>query len=156
MDERLLRRTFEIALSAVEHGNHPFGALLADAEGNVLMEAENTCVGPPRDVTCHAETNLCRLASSLPREAVAKAILYTSTEPCAMCAGAIYWLGVKKVVFSFPESELLQLIGQHPDNPCLHLPTAKVYELGGAKIEVVGPLLEKEGLAVHHKFGWKL
>jgi len=89
-------------------------------------------------------------------EAVAKAILYTSTEPCAMCAGAIYWLGVKKVVFSFPESELLQLIGQHPDNPCLHLPTAKVYELGGAKIEVVGPLLEKEGLAVHHKFGWKL
>ena len=42
--ERLMRRAIAIAGQAREHGNHPFGALLADEEGNILLEAENTVV----------------------------------------------------------------------------------------------------------------
>ncbi len=61
-DMELLKQAVEIARLARQHGNHPFGALLADAEGNVLLSAENTVV-TERDCTGHAETNLMRLAS---------------------------------------------------------------------------------------------
>ena len=42
IDLRLLRQAIDVARRAREHGNHPFGAVLADEQGNVLLEAENT------------------------------------------------------------------------------------------------------------------
>ena len=41
LDEHFLRRSFEVARRALAHGNHPFGAILVDRDGNVLIEAEN-------------------------------------------------------------------------------------------------------------------
>src|SRR5206468_5397259 len=58
-----LRRAIELARQAREHGNHPFGALLVDPKGNVILEAENT-IHTDKDVTAHAETNLMRMASA--------------------------------------------------------------------------------------------
>ena len=89
-DLRFLRRAIAIAQQARDHGNHPFGALLVDAHQQVIFEAENTVV-TERDCTGHAETNLMRLASRqvLP-EVLAGCTLYSSAEPCAMCAGAIH------------------------------------------------------------------
>src|SRR5712691_9120428 len=85
-----LRRAIELAREAREHGNHPFGALLVDDRGNVVLEAENT-VRTDKDVTAHAETNLMRMASARFEPGFLEwCTLYTSTEPCAMCAGAIY------------------------------------------------------------------
>ena len=52
-DLRFLRRAIAIAQQARDHGNHPFGALLVDGQGSVLLEAENTVVSE-RDVTGHA------------------------------------------------------------------------------------------------------
>ena len=83
----LIRTAISLAASAREHGNHPFGALLADENGNILLTAENT-VNTASDATGHAETNLVRLASQkFPPEVLAKTTLYTSTEPCPMCSG---------------------------------------------------------------------
>ncbi len=90
-DPKFIRLAIAVAQRARAHGNHPFGALLVDENGQILLEAENTVV-TANDATGHAETNLIRLASKrYSPDFLAQCTLYTSTEPCAMCAGAIFW-----------------------------------------------------------------
>jgi len=97
--EKFIREALKIAQRARDHGNHPFGALLVDEDDNVLIEAENTVV-TERDCTGHAETNLMRMASArYAADDLARCTLYTSTEPCPMCAGAIFWGNVGRVVY---------------------------------------------------------
>jgi tRNA(Arg) A34 adenosine deaminase TadA len=147
-----LRRAIDVARSAREHGNHPFGAVLVDAAGRIVLEAENT-VTTHRDATGHAETNLVRLASNqLDADELAGATLVTSTEPCAMCSGAIYWAGIGAVVYGLSESGLLAMTGAHPENPTLALPCREVFAAGGRDIRVTGPLLEDEAATVHEGF----
>jgi tRNA(Arg) A34 adenosine deaminase TadA len=151
-DERLLRLAIEVSSRSREHGNHPFGAVLADHDGVVLLEAENTVV-TTGDVTGHAETNLIRSASrTLPPEVLARATVYSSAEPCAMCAGAIYWSGVRRLVYAMAESDLLALTGDHPGNPTLDLGCRVVLGSGQRSVEVVGPALAGEAIAVHEGF----
>lgn len=150
--ETFLRRALELARLARERGNHPFGALLVDEQGAVLLEAQNTVV-TESDCTGHAETNLMREASRrLPAKTLARCTLYTSTEPCAMCAGAIYWGGVTRVVFGLSEHSLLGLTGDDPENPTLQLPCREVFARGQQDVQVIGPLLEEEARAVHQGF----
>jgi tRNA(Arg) A34 adenosine deaminase TadA len=147
-----MRRALDLARQARSHGDHPFGALLADSASKVLLEAENTVVSEA-DCTGHAEINLIRAACRIfDHDALAATTLYTSTEPCAMCAGAIYWAGVSRVVFGLPESALRVLTGVDPRNPTLTLPCREVFARGRRPIEVVGPLLEVEARAVHEGF----
>jgi tRNA(Arg) A34 adenosine deaminase TadA len=147
-----MRRALGLARQARDHGNHPFGALLTDPAGRVLLEAENSVV-TASDCTGHAELNLVRQASiNLDGDALASATLYTSTEPCAMCAGAIYWAGVSRVVFGLRESELPALTGTDQRNQTLTLPCREVFARGQRPIEVIGPLLEDEARAVHEGF----
>ncbi|MEH2595881.1 tRNA(Arg) A34 adenosine deaminase TadA [Bradyrhizobium sp. AZCC 1577] len=75
--------------------------------------------------------------------------LYSSAEPCAMCAGAIYWAGIGRVVYGLSELRLRRLTGNHPENPTLDLPCREVFGSGQRATEVVGPLLEDEAAAVH-------
>lgn len=151
-DLDLLRRAIALAALAREHGNHPFGALLADPDGNILVEAENT-VTTEHDITGHAETNLVRKAyRALPADVLATATLYTSTEPCAMCAGAIYWVGISRVVYGLAETELARLAGADEKNPTLDLPARIVLGSGQRPIAVLGPLLVAEAAAVHAGF----
>lgn len=151
-DLLLVQQAVDVSRAAREHGNHPFGALLADASGTVLLRAENTVV-TDRDVTGHAETNLVRAASPLytPAE-LATFTLFTSCEPCAMCSGAIYWAGIGRVVFAMSESDLALLTGPHDENPTLALPCRQVFAAGHRNIEVLGPLLQEEAAAVHEGF----
>lgn len=147
-----LRRALELAKLAREHGNHPFGALLVSQTGEVLLEAENT-VNTERDATGHAETNLVREASKrFPKEVLATARLYTSTEPCAMCSGAIYWSAISSVVYALSEKTLLDMTGSNEENPTMHLPCRDVFAKGQRPIEVIGPILEDEAKKVHEGF----
>lgn len=149
-----LRSALAVAGRAREHGNHPFGAILVDPAGAVLLEAENT-VNTEGDCTGHAETNLVRLASQrFDRTVLADCTLYTSTEPCAMCAGAIHWSGIGRVVFALSEAALYELTGRgnHPDNETMRLPCREVFARCARPIEVIGPLLEQEAQAVHDGF----
>jgi len=151
-DESLLRHAIGLAATARESGNHPFGALLADASGELLLEAQNTVV-TESDATGHAETNLVRLASrAYPRTGLAQTTLYTSTEPCAMCAGAIYWSGIGAVVYALAGSELRVLTGDDPENPTLALPCRDVFAAGQRPVEVRGPYELPEAREVHHRF----
>jgi tRNA(Arg) A34 adenosine deaminase TadA len=148
-DEVFLRRSFEVARRAVTHGNHPFGAILVDHGGNVLLEAENGYM-PAHDGTAHAERLLATQAcTTLSPDILSKATLYSSAEPCAMCAGAIYWAGIGRLVYGLSEHHLRAVTGNHPENPTLDLPCREVFASGQRPTEVVGPMLEDEAEALH-------
>jgi tRNA(Arg) A34 adenosine deaminase TadA len=154
LDEHFLRRSFEVARCAMTHGNHPFGAILVDQNRNVLIEAENGYM-PAHDGTAHAErllaTEACR---TLGADILRRATLYSSAEPCAMCAGAIYWAGIGRVVYGLSEHRLRDVTGNHPENPTLDLPCRDVFKSGQRSTDVVGPLLEDEAEALHEGV-WK-
>jgi tRNA(Arg) A34 adenosine deaminase TadA len=151
-DLSFLRRAIAVAQAARAHGNHPFGAILVDRAGQVLLEAENT-VNSEHDCTGHAETNLVRLASRrFDRATLTGCTLYTSTEPCAMCAGAIHWSGIGRVVFALSEAGLYVLTGSHPENETMHLPCREVFARCDRPIAVDGPALEQEAAQVHAGF----
>jgi tRNA(Arg) A34 adenosine deaminase TadA len=131
-------------------GNHPFAALVVDGGGADLAEAFNDHRASP---LCHAEMNALRTA--LERGTVrdlAGATLYSSAEPCAMCAGAIYWAGIARVVYALSERRLLELTGASPANPTMSLPCREVLHRGQRRIEIVGPLLEDEAAEAHRGF----
>ena len=144
-----------IRLSAVSRaeGRHPFAALVVDGDGAVVASAGNNSLPPEGDPTQHAELRAVAAAARiLPPEAMARATLFTSAEPCAMCSGALYWTGVYRVVYALSEHRLLQLTGDHPENPTFSLPCREVFARGQREIEVVGPLLEDEAATAHEGF----
>jgi tRNA(Arg) A34 adenosine deaminase TadA len=150
-----LRSAISFAWRSREHGNHPFGAVLVDEHNHVLLQAENT-VTTGRDCTGHAETNLVRLATQhFSFEQLAGHTLYSSTEPCAMCAGAIHWSQIGRVVYALSEADLYAIIGHSPEH--LLLPCREVFARSQRPIEVHGPVseLEVEARAVHENF-WTL
>jgi tRNA(Arg) A34 adenosine deaminase TadA len=150
-DEKFLLAAIERAARSRASGNHPFGALLV-IDGERVLDAGNTVV-TDRDATGHAETNLVRLATrTYDREELAAATLYTSTEPCAMCAGAVYWSGIGRVVYALGEDELLALTGANAENPTMALPCREVFAAGQRPVEVVGPSLYERASAVHDGF----
>ena len=147
-----LKLSISVARRAREHGNHPFGAVLVDEQDRVLLEAENTVV-TGRDVTGHAETNLVRLATGqFSPEQLARCTLYSSTEPCAMCAGAIHWSQIGRVIYALSEMDLYEMIGSSPEH--LLLPCREVFAHTQRPIEVQGPVsaLQTEARAVHEGF----
>ena len=150
--ERHLLVAIELARRSRENGNHPFGALLVDADGNVVLEAENTVV-TESDFTGHAETNLMRMASKrFDPEFLSRCTLYSSTEPCAMCAGAIYWGNVRRVVFALSQDEIRRISGGNPENMQLTMTSQEIFARGDHKVHVSGPHLLAQGRAVHEGF----
>ncbi|NNC92464.1 MAG: nucleoside deaminase [Acidimicrobiia bacterium] len=150
-DEAHLRRAIEVSVAAREHGNHPFGAVLVDAAGQIVAEAENTVV-TDRDVTAHAETNLVRRGgSNRPATELAGFTLYSSCEPCAMCSGAIFWAGIGRVVFALSVESLLRFFDDRPDTPINRIGSRRLLTPGDG-VEVMGPALEDEAAAAHAGF----
>jgi tRNA(Arg) A34 adenosine deaminase TadA len=152
---RLMRRAIALALSARADGNHPFGALLCDTGGHILLEARNT-VSTTGDVTCHAERNLISAAHAELDEATRReAILVTSTEPCAMCSGAIFWSGIRTVIYGMKESHLYEMAqsATAPAPMMLNLPCSVVFNTcPGHPTRVIGPLIEDEARKAHEGF----
>jgi tRNA(Arg) A34 adenosine deaminase TadA len=151
-DLQHLRTAIKVAQEARDHGNHPFGAILVDENNQVLVRAENSVV-TGKDCTGHAETNLIRLATQhYSPEQLSACTLYTSTEPCAMCAGAIHWGNVRRVIFALSEIALYEIVGPAPDH--LLLPCREVFARSQRHVEVEGPApeLAAEARAVHEGF----
>lgn len=150
-DIRFIRAAIDVAQRAKDKGNHPFGALLVDPQGRILLEAENTVV-TERDCTGHAETNLMRLASrKYEPEFLAQCTLYASTEPCPMCASAIFWGNVRRLVFGLSEESLYAMVSAGSED-VLPFSCRELLAKGRKSIEVVGPLLEAEAMKMHKGF----
>ncbi|MGI3776792.1 MAG: nucleoside deaminase [Janthinobacterium lividum] len=155
MDQDLqrLRLAFDVARRAREAGNHPFGAVLVGPDGAVWLEQGNGFATDGGDMTAHAERLLAGAASRRFGSALLRGCtLYVSAEPCAMCAGAIYWAGIGRVVFGQSERDLKRRTGDHPENPTLALECRVVFAAGQRPVEVVGPLLEEEAARLQDGF----
>jgi tRNA(Arg) A34 adenosine deaminase TadA len=155
-DIHYLRLTIAVAAKAKEKGNHPFGAVLVDGDGKVIAEGENSFLtdGGPG----HAETNLARHAArQFSPDYLESCTLYTSVEPCCMCAGTAYWAGIGTVVFGMTEHRLLQITDGHSENLTQDLPCTVVFDAGQRKVAVRGPFEElAEEIAEQHKGFWSM
>lgn len=152
-DAHYLRICFEVARQSRANGRHPFGAILVGPDGAVLLKQGNGISEHERDMTAHAERLLASAASvQFGAARLAECTLYSSAEPCAMCAGAIYWAGIGRVVYGQSERGLKQQTGAHSENPTLDLPCRTVFAAGQRQTEVRGPLLENEAAALQDDF----
>jgi len=154
-DIQHLNHSIELADVAVAEGNHPFGAVLVDANGQVLAVGKNSYSldrGPG-----HAEANLAREAArNFDIDVLRGSTLYTSVEPCSMCASTIYWAEIGCVVFGMTERRLGEFTGEDPENPTQDLECRVIFDSGRRKVEVRGPYLELESkIAAQHQAYWK-
>lgn len=141
-----IQQCYALAGEAVGNGDHPFGALLV-RDGEVVLTAVNT-VHSENDETRHAEINLVADAGrQFSAEELGQCTLYTSTEPCAMCTGAIYAAGIPAIVFGCGAEALYELTGSD-----LSIPSRDILALGQRETAVLGPVLEEEGLKIHRAF----
>ncbi len=141
-----MREVFAVARRARAHGNRPFGALLVAGNGAVLTAAENSQITEGQ-VLAHAEMNLLhRAVTEFSPDVLAAATLYTNAEPCAMCAGAIFWSGVGRLVYGLSGDRLHELAGYSPQ--MLVASARDVLESAGRQVEVVGPVFEAEAEAL--------
>jgi tRNA(Arg) A34 adenosine deaminase TadA len=144
-DRKFMERAFFLADDAVKKGNAPFGALIVK-DHQVLFEYENT-ENTTHDVTKHAETGLISAASpKFDRATFGLCTMYTSTEPCTMCSGAIRNAGIHRVVYGVKETQMEKIMGIVRPNP---LTCKEIMERTAPEIEVVGPLMEAQGLKTH-------
>ena len=153
-DIALLRETIRIADAAKAAGNHPFGALLADPDGAILITRGNAHA--TEGGTGHAELNVARAAAAqYTPDYLAGCTLYTSVEPCSMCSGGTYWAGIGRLVYGMSEARLAELTGDNPENLTMSLPCRQVLAAGQREIEVQGPFPELEDdIVAAHKGFW--
>lgn len=141
-DEDFLRLAINLALQARQRGADPFGAILVENCGDVKRASDRSL--ELSDPTYHAELSViseyCREHQCISLEGFT---LYTSTEPCPMCAGAIHWARISRVVFSVSQEMLRKLTGAERQPS-----SSDIINYGNRQVEIVGPLLDKEGLAV--------
>ena len=152
-DTELLRRAIALAEASVAHGGRPFGAVVCDSKGRVVSEAKAVAPVDPRDWTAHSEMQALRAASAtLNWEALGGATIYASGEPCPMCAAAIFWCNIRRLVFSVSEPAIRTLRAPYERAAGIAMRCDEIFARCGRQVEVVGPLLEEEGLPVHRKF----
>jgi tRNA(Arg) A34 adenosine deaminase TadA len=147
---RHLRHANAVASRAATEGRHPFGAVLVAPDGQtVLMEQGNV------DTVRHAESELARDAAlRFDAELLWGCTLVTTVEPCAMCAATQYWAHIGNLVYGLSEARLLELTGNHAENPTLDLPCRSVFAAGQKALQVMGPVpaVEEEIAALHSAF----
>lgn len=129
MDEQMMRLALKEAERAYEEGEVPVGAVVV-CEGRVIARAHNQTerLG---DVTAHAEMlAITSAANLLGGKYLTNCTLYVSVEPCVMCAGALGWAQVGRVVYGATDEKR----GYHLFAPqAMHVRT-----------EVVSGVLEEE------------
>ena len=149
---RHLRQANQIALQAQSIGRHPFGAILVGPDLETVLLTQGNV-----DTVNHAESVLVRMAATrFSPDYLWDCTLYTTVEPCAMCAATQYWGNIGRLVYGLSETRLLELTGNHPENPTLNLPCREVFKRGQKSIAVWGPIAEVEAeiAAVHQAF-WR-
>ncbi|NLC55024.1 MAG: nucleoside deaminase, partial [Erysipelothrix sp.] len=108
-DKYYIRKALELAYQAKVKGDYPFGSILVDESGIIIMEDENTQL-THNDITGHPELKIAqRAAAKYNKEFLSKCTMYNSAEPCTMCTGAIYWSGIKRIVFGISKKRLNEI-----------------------------------------------
>ena len=143
-DHEPMRLAIEASREALAEGNMPFGATLVSPAGALLWTAKNNQI-TRGDCTGHAELVLVRDATAaLGAEALRGATVYASGEPCAMCSGAMFWAGIRRVVFAASQHDIIDALGGDQ----LPIRSAQVYAGASPAVQVDGPLQGEAAIAV--------
>lgn len=119
------------------HAKRPFAALLLAPDHTTVLLSHQSV-----SHVDHAESSLARLASSHYSQAYLwTCTLYSTWEPCAMCAATIYWANIGRVVFGASNETLMTLTGQgNRENFTMRWGCGEVILGGQKEVEVLGPL----------------
>jgi len=151
-DHEPMRQAIEASREAVAEGNMPFGATLVSPEGSLLWTARNNQI-TRGDCTGHAELVLVREATAkLGADALRGGTVYASGEPCAMCSGAMFWAGIRRVVFAASQQDIIDALGGEQ----LPIRSAQVYAGASPAVQVDGPLLGSSAIEVLREAGRRL
>ncbi|MFT3803516.1 MAG: nucleoside deaminase [Burkholderiaceae bacterium] len=148
---RHLRRAQQVAERATRMGHHPFGAILVGPDQEtVLIEQCNI------DTVNHAESTLARVAATnFSADYLWGCTLYTTVEPCCMCAGTAYWANIGRIVFGMTEHRLLEFTGSHGENPTMSVSSRYVFDHCQKPVELIGPIPEMESeIAAQQQVFW--
>jgi tRNA(Arg) A34 adenosine deaminase TadA len=150
--QRHLRAANAVAQRALDDGHHPFGALLVGPDHETVLATQGNVDG-----VNHAEAVLARAAAQAWRpDELWGCTLYTTVEPCCMCAVTQYWANIGRLVYGMTEQRLLALTGDHAENPTMDLPCREVFSHGQKAIRVWGPVPEVEAeIAALHAAFWR-
>jgi tRNA(Arg) A34 adenosine deaminase TadA len=140
-----MRVAFDLAREAAARGDEPFGSVLVRDDAVVMRDSNriNTAEDCRRHPELHLAYRACREYDPADR---AEMVMYTSTEPCPMCAGGMRMAGFGRVVYSVSGDEVTTFTGRES--------TVRSPEILDGVTEVVGPVLNDEGRAVHREFDW--
>ena len=140
-----MRRAFELAREAANRGDRPFGSVLV-RDDSVVMADSNRVISE-NDIRRHPELHLAyRACRELEPHERTETVMYTSTEPCPMCAGGMATAGFGRVVFSVSSEEIATFTGTEPG--------VSSNEILDGVSDVVGPVLNEAGRRIHRDFGW--
>ncbi|MFB6295446.1 MAG: nucleoside deaminase [Halobacteriales archaeon] len=143
--ERHMERAIDLAREAADRGDNPFGSVLVRDDQQVA--AASNRVVTESDMRRHPELDLAREAyHDCDADERARTVMYTSTEPCPMCAGGLRTAGLGRVVYSVGADDLRALTGGEK--------TVRAAEILAGITDVTGGVRQDEGLAVHEEFGW--
>lgn len=141
-----IEQTITLAAKAAERGDRPCGSLLT-RDGNVLRQDTNR-VYTDDDLALHPELSLARWANrELPPAARRESIVYTTVEPCSMCATALAFADIGGVVFCVSGERYWELAAESEHTvPESYIPCAEVFEQVSADTQVVASVLEDRGM----------
>lgn len=143
--ESHMQRALELAREATDRGDNPFGSVLV-RDDSIVMEESNRVVTED-DIRRHPELHLAyRACRELDAQSRAETVMYTSTEPCPMCAKGMATAGFGQVVYSVSSDEIAAFTGKES--------TTHSREILEGITEVVGPVLNEEGRQIHEESGW--
>ena len=153
-DASRLRHAYALAGQARARGDRPFAAVIVAEDGTILAEGLSTQGTGGGGTLAHSEMNACQavIAAAIPRARLRRATIYSSGEPCAMCASAIFYTGVGRVVYGLSAAEILHLRNAQPHTAGLSLSCRAVLGSAAEQVEVVGPCLEAEGAKPHEGY----
>jgi tRNA(Arg) A34 adenosine deaminase TadA len=152
-DEDLIRRAIALSEAAILEGGRPFGAVIINGTGDIVAEAHAMASVDPRDWTAHSEMQALRKASViLTWDQLSRATIYASGEPCPMCAAAIYWCNIRRLVYCVSEPAMRALRAPYERAAGIAIRCEEIFDRCDRRVEIVGPLIEDEGLSVHRRF----
>lgn len=154
-DAAYLREAIAWAQKGVDAGGSAFGAVIVrtHADGEPLATPErvisvHNVVLQTTDITAHAEVHALREACrALDTIDLGGCTLYSSCEPCPMCFSAIHWANVDRIVYGATIADADRCGFRE-----LPISNRDMKRLGGAPVEVDGPHLRDEAVAVFDAF----
>ena len=143
--ERYMERALTLAREAGDRGDEPFGSVLVRGD-TVIMRDSNREI-TENDIRRHPELHLAyRACQEYEPNERAEMVMYTSTEPCPMCAGGMRTAGFGRVVYSVGSDEIAAFTGNES--------AVRSAEILDGISDVVGPVLNDEGRHIHREYDW--